>query len=365
MNGHEIAIDRATPKDEGKAPPAAAAEAILRPAAASAAGPRRSFDNGAGIVGPGLLPVFGYGGAAAANAAAAAGLLSAAADAYGAVVHQQQHQHNPHHQHHAPHHEGLPDLARAFEDLSCGATAAGLGSPHFGGMGGMGAPDHLPKRASAPGDAFNLLGGFGNMTTSAALQNLAKAQAALGPFGIGMGMGMGLPGLGMGMGLDMPQLFGGAGGYGGERLFGSFGGRAFGVLLSVPHSSRQPTHHSDTLPPTFKNQPTISPDGVYKPPMVPQQPTKGMDLPPPNQPGGGGGGAGGPQARHGDNPVITHARAGPRIFVGKLTKDTTEADVKEYFSRWVWDWVWLAGWLVGCCSMQVAGPCLFARRLKT
>ncbi len=26
-------------------------------------------------------------------------------------------------------------------------------------------------------------------------------------------------------------------------------------------------------------------------------------------------------------------RAGPRIFIGKLSKDTTEADVKEYFVR--------------------------------
>lgn len=26
-------------------------------------------------------------------------------------------------------------------------------------------------------------------------------------------------------------------------------------------------------------------------------------------------------------------RAGPRIFIGKLSKDTTEADVKEYFMR--------------------------------
>eukprot|EP00887_Chlorella_sp_A99_P002740 scaffold6.g2740.t1 len=39
--------------------------------------------------------------------------------------------------------------------------------------------------------------------------------------------------------------------------------------------------------------------------------------------GGGGGGALGPPS----------ARAGPRIFVGKLNKETMEQDVKEYFSR--------------------------------
>jgi RNA recognition motif-containing protein len=36
------------------------------------------------------------------------------------------------------------------------------------------------------------------------------------------------------------------------------------------------------------------------------------------------------------SPASPHAhlhRSGPRIFIGKLTKDTSEADVKEYFSR--------------------------------
>ncbi len=28
------------------------------------------------------------------------------------------------------------------------------------------------------------------------------------------------------------------------------------------------------------------------------------------------------------------AHAGPRIFVGKLNRATTEADVREYFTRW-------------------------------
>ena len=30
---------------------------------------------------------------------------------------------------------------------------------------------------------------------------------------------------------------------------------------------------------------------------------------------------------------LFECRAGPRIFIGKLTKETTEADVKEYFMR--------------------------------
>jgi hypothetical protein len=206
MNGHEVAIDRATPKDDNRNSGAStAADAILRPA--GACGARRSFDNGAGIVGPGRTPLFGYGAPAGAggmaNPAAAAALLGALGhgpDAFGAAG-----------MGGFGHEHGLPDLARAFEDLSCGAGGLAGGVPqHFA------AADHLPKRASAPGDAAlggfpsGLLGGLGGLTTSAALQNLAKAQAALGPFGIGVSMGMGLPGLAMGMGLDMPPLFGGA-----------------------------------------------------------------------------------------------------------------------------------------------------------
>lgn len=34
-----------------------------------------------------------------------------------------------------------------------------------------------------------------------------------------------------------------------------------------------------------------------------------------------------------ENPVLADARAGPRIFIGKLNKDTSEQDVKDYFSK--------------------------------
>lgn len=35
-----------------------------------------------------------------------------------------------------------------------------------------------------------------------------------------------------------------------------------------------------------------------------------------------------------NNPVLANARAGPRIFVGKLSKDVSEQDVKEYFTKY-------------------------------
>ena len=47
---------------------------------------------------------------------------------------------------------------------------------------------------------------------------------------------------------------------------------------------------------------------------------------------GGSGGGGGPgSVTSGGGP--SEANAGPRIFVGKLTKGTTEEDVKQYFTR--------------------------------
>ena len=48
-------------------------------------------------------------------------------------------------------------------------------------------------------------------------------------------------------------------------------------------------------------------------------------------PGGSGGGGGPGSVTSGGGP--SEANAGPRIFVGKLTKGTTEEDVKQYFTR--------------------------------
>ena len=49
-------------------------------------------------------------------------------------------------------------------------------------------------------------------------------------------------------------------------------------------------------------------------------------------PVGSSGGGGGPgSVTSGGAP--SEANAGPRIFVGKLTKGTTEEDVKQYFTR--------------------------------
>lgn len=51
---------------------------------------------------------------------------------------------------------------------------------------------------------------------------------------------------------------------------------------------------------------------------------------------GGGGSAGGVSHGGGGGGSVTSgldANAGPRIFVGKLNRATTEADVREYFTR--------------------------------
>ena len=40
------------------------------------------------------------------------------------------------------------------------------------------------------------------------------------------------------------------------------------------------------------------------------------------------------------------AHAGPRIFVGKLNRATTEADVREYFTRWGGP----------CCCLRLHAP---------
>lgn len=60
LNGHEVAIDRATPKEDGRNGHGAHGAALSAVSAKLGPNSRRSFDNGAGIVGPGLTPLMTY-----------------------------------------------------------------------------------------------------------------------------------------------------------------------------------------------------------------------------------------------------------------------------------------------------------------
>eukprot|EP00882_Tetradesmus_deserticola_P000614 GHRQ01000671.1.p1 GENE.GHRQ01000671.1~~GHRQ01000671.1.p1 ORF type:complete len:641 (+),score=336.43 GHRQ01000671.1:465-2387(+) len=335
LNGHEVAIDRATPKEDGRNGHGAHGPALSAGSAKLGPNSRRSFDNGAGIVGPGLTPLMTYqqqlnqlladpaamaaslaGGmrfseeqqrdfsdaaaelatshfnAAAAAAAAAAADFNAAAAA--AVAEQAAVCSGP---------SGSPLLPPSTAAMLCGlgdschpadgsksptsldnAATANAAAAAAAAMAAMAQGMPLPNLPGLQG----LLGGLPPGMNPAALQSLTKA-AGLFP------------------GASMPQ-FPGLPGFGGP--LGSMSGLAGADAF---------TH------PLFAGLPGMKAAPVA-PPAVPNSSRKSLD----SVLHGGGGSTG---RRSSENPAIQSVRAGPRIFIGKLTKDTSEADVKEYFGR--------------------------------
>lgn len=332
LNGHEVAIDRATPKEDGRNGHGAHGAALSAGSAKLGPNSRRSFDNGAGIVGPGLTPLMTYqqqlnqlladpaamaaslaGGmrlseeqqrdfsnaaaelatshfnAAAAAAAAAAADFNAAAAAAAAEQ--------------AAVCSGSPLLPPSTAAMLCGlagdschqsdgsksptslegAAAANAAASAAAAMAAMAQGMPLPPLSGLQG----LLGGLPPGMNPATLQSLTKA-AGLFP-GAPMPQFPGLPGLGGPLG-GMPGLPG-------ADAFASH------LFAGLPGMGKAPS----VPPPAVPNGSRKSLDSVLH--------------------------AGASGRRSSENPAIQSVRAGPRIFIGKLTKDTSEADVKEYFGR--------------------------------
>lgn len=397
LNGHEIAIDRATPKEEpsgsgngngnggllhgvgngnGMSNGHHKAGAISRPGGPmvpmSLHGQRRSFDNGARIIGPGLLPVNG-----GPNPASIIG-----PDSFGG---------------------GVRSLS---EDRDMGSMGGGGGSAAAAGLellhrNGLLPVNGFPGAAGGPGAAasnplaglnFALgLGGLGashgaaNAAAAAAFQNLAKAQAALGAaaaaaatsaatsnadsmsaFASQLGrLGVddataaaaaaaaaavaSMPGL-------TPELSTAlltnvmaaqtAAGGGRNSLDGSVGNgkNGMGGNGGVPNGHHHHNGHHDGSA-AFMREANAALGALNNASAMQHLMAAAAKQQAAAAVGNGGGGAngngGGGNGRLDpasvlkrlENPAIATARAGPRIFVGKLSKDCTEADVKEYFMR--------------------------------
>lgn len=334
LNGHEVAIDRATPKEDGRTAhnhnSAALSVSKMGP------GTRRSFDNGAGIVGPGLTPAMTYQqqlsqllADPAAMAASLAGGMRLSED--------KQHEFSNAAAELATSHfnAAAAAAAAACADFNAAAAAAaaeqaacGSGSPLLpattaGMLAGLNGTDPAcqPDGNKSPTDLDNgaaaaaanaaaaamavmngmpmpglpgLLGNFHGLSPGMnhnALQNLTKAAGLFPPSPLGQFTG--LPGLNpLGGPLPgMPDAFG-------NPLFAGLSGMANPMKAAVPPVSN-PASSRKSL------------DSLLH----------------------AAGGAAATGRRSSENPAIQSVRNGPRIFIGKLTKDTTEADVKEYFGR--------------------------------
>lgn len=281
MNGHEIAIDRATPKEEPTALKNIFARIPMGP------NQRRSFDNGSGIIGPGLGsmnmnssligpgsmdPTFG-------NLRS----LSEERD-IGSI------------------------MSRGIDMIDLNPTSlttsinnsSGLMSPALRASQALGLNLGLGLNSSSTTAAAAAA------ATTAALQTLAKTatlsenvngvnahMTALGSSGIS-GLNGGMPMVGLGGDLTAATSLlsnglskaNGLGGISGQTMLQEL--NTLGAAASAVQQMMAAASGRRSLDSTLKRI---------------------------------------------ENPAIANARAGPRIFIGKLTKDTSEADVKDYFMR--------------------------------
>lgn len=245
MNGHEIAIDRATPKEE----PASLRTMFSR--LPLAANQRRSFDNGAGIIGPGLTSVMNLGGGLG---------------------------------------QDVPPQTLAMAGFEVGKQPGG---------------STFSQQALRASQALNLSLGLGLQhhaggNNNNTLQNLAKAQGSMQDGGVGlnpMTQGLNAAALqSLDPGLLSPAFAKGVNGNG--LMMRDVGGNVNTAALNSAAAMQQ------LLAAAANKRMADS--------SVSSSVANSKRL---------------------ENPAIASARAGPRIFIGKLTKDTSESDVKEYFMK--------------------------------
>ncbi|KAF8063059.1 RNP1 [Scenedesmus sp. PABB004] len=345
LNGHEVAIDRATPKEDGRGGHGHGGAALAGKPGGGGPGARRSFDNGAGIVGPGLTPMLNY--QAQLSQLLADPMAMAASLASGMrLSEEQQREFSNAAAELATSHFNAAAAAAAAACADFNAAAAAAAAEQAACSGGSGSP-LLPQTTTAMLCGLSEPGCHADGSKSptaldggaAAANAAAAAAAAMAAMAQGMPLPP-LPGLQGLQGLLPPGMnpaaiqslaktaglfpggpmgqFPGLGGPLGGPLPGLPGGDAFasqlfGGLPGMP----PPGMKAHGLPPGVGGGPGGGP-------------RKSLDA---VLHGGPGGAPGAPGRRSAENPAIQSVRAGPRIFIGKLTKDTSEADVKEYFGR--------------------------------
>lgn len=275
LNGHEIAIDGATPKDE----PSSLAKTMFARLPLSA-GARRSYDNGSGIISTGLM---GIGSSLLSSTTS-----SAVADAFNGTRSLSEDRDISNISNLVSRtsldvidsrNSSLSGIPISGFDQNNSASAAALGSSPMRsslsqGMGiNMGLTLNQSNAAAAAAAAA---------ATTAALQSFAKVQASMPDANFMNGVGhMGTMPLGSMNGLT-PEMS--------ASLMSTVNamGTAAAVQQLMAAAAATSRRSFDSATAALKRL---------------------------------------------ENPAIASARAGPRIFIGKLTKDTMESDVKEYFMK--------------------------------
>lgn len=333
LNGHEVAIDRATPKEDGRTSHSHSTTLGSKPAG----GTRRSFDNGAGIVGPGLTPIMTYQQQLQQMLADPAGMAASLANGLRLSEEQQRDLSNAAAELATSHfNAAAAAAAAACADFNAAAAAAAAEQAACCPAGGS--SPLLPSTTAAMlcglnGEApVNCHHTDGSKSPNTAAMDgstsHAAATAAAAAAMAAMAQGMPLPPL-----AGLPGLLGGLPhGMGGAPLGGL--GKNAGLF---PPSPMAPGFGSiPGLPGPLA--PPLCPPDAFSAALFPGLQGLKAPLPPAPAPNSSRKSldsvlAPNAQRRSSENPAIQSVRAGPRIFIGKLTKDTTEADVKEYFGR--------------------------------
>ncbi|KAG2489014.1 hypothetical protein HYH03_012452 [Edaphochlamys debaryana] len=303
MNGHEIAIDRATPKEE----PTALKNIFARLPVPSGPNQRRSFDNGSGIIGPPLgafnMPssLMAPGGI---DAATFSNLRSLGEDRDGGLGGMM---------------GGGRGMGADMMDLS--ATSLRNGAGLMGSANGLSGSMNPALRATSQALGLNLGLGLNSPSTAAAaaaattaaLQSLAKTaslsenvngvnahMSALGSSGLSS-LSSSMPSMGvLGSASDLAAAT--------SLLSNSLGSKSAGLGAISGQTMLQDLNTLGAAAAVQQMMQAAATASAGR---------RSLDS----------------TLKRLENPAIANARAGPRIFIGKLTKDTSEADVKDYFMR--------------------------------
>ncbi|GIL66853.1 hypothetical protein Vafri_20242 [Volvox africanus] len=290
MNGHEIAIDRATPKEEPSALKNIFSRLPMGP------GQRRSFDNGSGIIGPGLGSIVNMN-----NNLISPGTIDATFNNLRSLSEERD--------------IGGMMGRNGIDMMELNPTSLTTSASLINNANGL-ASAVSPALRAATSQALGINLGLGlNGTSSTAAAAAAATTAALQTLAKTATLSENVSGVNAHM---TALTSNGISGLNGTMPMVGLGGdlSAATSLLSNSLASK-PSALSGISGQTMLQELNTLGAAAVRQIMVAASGRRSLDS----------------TLKRMENPAIANARAGPRIFIGKLTKDTSEADVKEYFMR--------------------------------
>ncbi|GIL87195.1 hypothetical protein Vretimale_14303 [Volvox reticuliferus] len=291
MNGHEIAIDRATPKEEPSALKNIFSRLPMGP------GQRRSFDNGSGIIGPGLSSIVNIN-----NNLISPGTIDATFNNLRSLSEERDI-------------SGMMSR-NGIHMMELNPTSLTTSASLMNNANGLASAVNPALRA-ATSQALGINLGLGlNGTSSTAAAAAAATTAALQTLAKTATLSENVNGVNAHM---TALTSNGISSLNGTMPMVGLGGdlSAATSLLSNSLASKPSALGGISGQTMLQELNSLGAAAAVRQMMAAASGRRSLDS----------------TLKRMENPAIANARAGPRIFIGKLTKDTSEADVKEYFMR--------------------------------